>query len=373
MLLTCPSCNVSYELSVTLPDEGRKVRCAQCGNVWTAYPGDDTAQELESAVEPEVEEPETDQVDLDEFGEGLRSMDDESEEIEPFAPDLDVEEFDIEFKEEELPVSEDLLQGGPDEDAEDQDQSAIDALMDAASDGAEDADDDSGNDQSDIDALFGDADDEPQSQDGIDDLMAAAEEEEVEEPAAPEIAAEPEEAAVEMTAPVEPPAAAQPPLVTPPPKEKPAEGAKRKTAMLAAGWGAIAATLIGIAGFAYFNSSGVVSTIPGSAQVYDAMGAPVNVRGLEFRGVSYSWEAEAGQPVLNVKGSVVNLTDKTMRVPKVIFALRDEQGAELFNWTKSVYQAPLSAGQSAPFVTRIPSPPMSVRSLQVRFAKAKTN
>lgn len=39
MLLTCPACDTSYNIGAeSLPETGRKVKCAKCGHRWTAQP-----------------------------------------------------------------------------------------------------------------------------------------------------------------------------------------------------------------------------------------------------------------------------------------------------------------------------------------------
>ncbi|OXE37362.1 MAG: hypothetical protein CGW95_02055 [Phenylobacterium zucineum] len=39
MILTCPKCATSYTVDASkIPPEGRTVRCAHCGNRWTAQP-----------------------------------------------------------------------------------------------------------------------------------------------------------------------------------------------------------------------------------------------------------------------------------------------------------------------------------------------
>ena len=41
MLIACPKCNAMYDVADDLlPESGKKVRCARCGNVWLAKPAD---------------------------------------------------------------------------------------------------------------------------------------------------------------------------------------------------------------------------------------------------------------------------------------------------------------------------------------------
>jgi predicted Zn finger-like uncharacterized protein len=48
MILTCPECSTRYSVEPSsLGEAGRTVRCANCGNRWTALPPDDAPQAVE--------------------------------------------------------------------------------------------------------------------------------------------------------------------------------------------------------------------------------------------------------------------------------------------------------------------------------------
>ena len=41
MLIRCPKCNISYDIgAAVIPEEGRKMRCSQCGETWLCLPQD---------------------------------------------------------------------------------------------------------------------------------------------------------------------------------------------------------------------------------------------------------------------------------------------------------------------------------------------
>ena len=51
MLISCPKCNALYDIAENLlPESGKKMRCARCGNIWQAKPGN-------ALPEPEATEP----------------------------------------------------------------------------------------------------------------------------------------------------------------------------------------------------------------------------------------------------------------------------------------------------------------------------
>ena len=127
----------------------------------------------------------------------------------------------------------------------------------------------------------------------------------------------------------------------------------------------------GVIGTLAFAPSTVMSVLPGAARLYALFGMPVGAHGLTFEGVRYGWTNDGGQNVLEVQGDVVNTTSGTVSVPTVVIALRDESGEEISEWTTEIGADELAAGEHAPFLRQIPSPPSNVRSVKVRFAKAE--
>lgn len=142
-------------------------------------------------------------------------------------------------------------------------------------------------------------------------------------------------------------------------------------ARVLAGWAALGVVIIGI-GFVLFAApEAVVRALPGTARLYAMMGIAVNLRGLAFDKVAYDWIDEGGRQALDVTGEIVNLTQNAIEPPPVLFALRDDKSAEVFQWAARVREQPLAAGERAEFSARIPSPPGAVRSLEVRFARGE--
>ncbi|HEX7776092.1 MAG TPA: DUF3426 domain-containing protein [Parvibaculum sp.] len=106
---------------------------------------------------------------------------------------------------------------------------------------------------------------------------------------------------------------------------------------------------------------------PKTVPLYAAAGAPVNLRGLEFRDVAYERQSENGLPVLAVKGRVVNVSGETRKLPRLRVGLSDAHQHELYHWTFALPEQELQASQSASFTTRLSSPPVDARDLEVRF------
>jgi hypothetical protein len=151
-------------------------------------------------------------------------------------------------------------------------------------------------------------------------------------------------------------------------EEKPA---RKRLSPVAIGWLALALVVGGIVGTLALAPSAVMSVLPGASRLYAMFGMPVGSHGLALEGVRYGWTNQGGQTVLEVQGDVVNLTSAPVGVPTLIIALRDEKGDEISEWTTEIGAEELGAGERAPFLRQIPSPPSNVRSVKVRFAKAE--
>jgi hypothetical protein len=111
----------------------------------------------------------------------------------------------------------------------------------------------------------------------------------------------------------------------------------------------------------------VVRHFPQTASLYGAIGLPVNLRGLFFESVKSRNEFEDGTNVLVIEGTIVNLTTRTMDVPRLRFALRNASGHEVYAWTAQPTKSTLGSGNGLPFRARLASPPADGRDVIVRF------
>ena len=139
---------------------------------------------------------------------------------------------------------------------------------------------------------------------------------------------------------------------------------------IVAGWVGLFAVvlLIGFAAVKYRQH--IASIWPQSAGVYNGLGLPVNASGLDFHKVDYRRENEDGQVVLAVSGEIVNTSSRQLPVPQIVHVTLSDSGKrELYHWTFKPGVTVLAAGQSAPFLTRLASPPSAARNLEVSFPK----
>ncbi|MDE2183408.1 MAG: zinc-ribbon domain-containing protein [Alphaproteobacteria bacterium] len=139
---------------------------------------------------------------------------------------------------------------------------------------------------------------------------------------------------------------------------------------LGAGWIGLAVLilLLGVSAFHYRQH--IVRAWPQTASLYAALGMKVSAMGLQFESYTYREDTQSGRVVLTVTGAIRNVTNSNQPVPPVRVALVDAGRRELYHWTFSPDVMTLGPGQSARFVTKLPSPPDGARELELRFARA---
>ncbi|MBV9749280.1 MAG: hypothetical protein JO157_10735 [Acetobacteraceae bacterium] len=112
---------------------------------------------------------------------------------------------------------------------------------------------------------------------------------------------------------------------------------------------------------------GVVRVFPQTAALFEAIGLPVNLRGLIFENLKASHESQDGVTVLVVEGTIVNVTARVVEVPRLRFALRNGLAQEIYTWTALPQRSSLGPNETLPFRTRLASPPGEGRDVGVRF------
>jgi predicted Zn finger-like uncharacterized protein len=113
--------------------------------------------------------------------------------------------------------------------------------------------------------------------------------------------------------------------------------------------------------------SDVVRLLPQTALFYRLVGLEVNLRGVAFKDIKVTNDTVDGKPVLVIEGMIVGETRKPVELPRLRFAIRDAQGAEIYAWNTVLEQAVLKPGERAPFKSRLASPPAEARNVDIRF------
>lgn len=111
----------------------------------------------------------------------------------------------------------------------------------------------------------------------------------------------------------------------------------------------------------------VVRVLPQTASLFAAIGLPVNLRGLAFSDITTTTEAHDGVTMLLVQGMITNISKQARDVPRIRLAMKNGAGAEVYNWTSLPTRPVLAPGDSEPFQTRLASPPPEGNAVEVRF------
>lgn len=115
----------------------------------------------------------------------------------------------------------------------------------------------------------------------------------------------------------------------------------------------------------------VVHYLPESSHLYALVGLPTNVRGLAFSDLSTSEMVDNGTPLLVVSGTIKNVTDHAVNVPRIRVAIRGSGGRELYVWTAMPSRSKAEPGEALPFLARLSSPPPEGQEVAVRFLSAR--
>ena len=125
----------------------------------------------------------------------------------------------------------------------------------------------------------------------------------------------------------------------------------------------LAAILIGLVG----GRSNVVAAMPQMASLYQAIGLPVNLRGLAFEDLRTTQEIADGVPIIVIEGTILNVAKTAVEVPRLRFAVRNGAGSEVYTWTALPQRSILADREQLPFRARLASPPSDGHDVTVRF------
>jgi predicted Zn finger-like uncharacterized protein len=154
-----------------------------------------------------------------------------------------------------------------------------------------------------------------------------------------------------------------------------ASGGARHGPAMAPRWRAVAVSLAILAvlaavGAAVWGRANLVRMVPATAALYAAVGLPVNLRGIEFRGVRSELVGVGAETFLIVEGEVANISGRDAPVPPIEIGLRGAEGQMLYTWSNDPPLQSLAGGDAVPFRARLAAPPAEARQVLVRFAPA---
>lgn len=136
---------------------------------------------------------------------------------------------------------------------------------------------------------------------------------------------------------------------------------------VAAAWGLFLTVLAGAGVSAVSFREQIVASLPQAAQVYDAIGMPVNDRVLAFDEVAYSWGDAETRSRLRLSGQIVNRGDKVRDVPPLRVVLRDHEGKQLLATLRDTQIQPLAAGEQARFEIELEAPSAISNVIEIEF------
>ena len=110
-----------------------------------------------------------------------------------------------------------------------------------------------------------------------------------------------------------------------------------------------------------------VQAVPQLAGAYAAIGLPVNLRGLEIRGLKSSLRKDAGESVLAVEGQIINVRSRPVAVPRLRIGIDGGDGYEIYHWTTAAPKPRLAEGETIDFRVRLTSPPAGAHAVLVKF------
>ena len=115
----------------------------------------------------------------------------------------------------------------------------------------------------------------------------------------------------------------------------------------------------------------VVEKLPQTATLYEKIGLPVNLRGLEFKNVEAVRDFQDGIPVLNISGELVNITEKMQNVASLRYALYNKNNQEVYHWVVPVQTKTIGPKATLPIAARLAAPPPEANRLELRFVRSK--
>ena len=136
---------------------------------------------------------------------------------------------------------------------------------------------------------------------------------------------------------------------------------------VAAAWAVFFSVLSGVALALVTLRSDIMAALPGTTSLYRAIGFDVAESGIDFADVSYRWTVAQGKPMIEVKGQVVNVTDRRLTVPRVLINVRDSQSSDAVKVTASVPTESLAPRESASFTLEFMSPPKNISQIELEF------
>jgi len=144
---------------------------------------------------------------------------------------------------------------------------------------------------------------------------------------------------------------------------RPAPAHKDRTSV----WAGVIAIIMGVTALIALREK-IVDLAPPAAKVFALLGLPVNLNGLELRGLHARIEMDGARKVLAIEGEIANLRHESTPAPPVALTVRGEDGQAKYAWTTRAPKSRLEPGETITFRARLASPPETGADVLIRFA-----
>lgn len=135
------------------------------------------------------------------------------------------------------------------------------------------------------------------------------------------------------------------------------------------GWAALVMVIAGIAAGGYVARDRIIETWPEAALIYGrlGLGEEAVVVGLELRNVKQTTAIVNDQTVVNLTGEIVNISDRTQEIPRVIADIMDKNRNVIRTWFVTPRSGELLPGEMTAFDADYPDPPKEAVQISVRL------
>ena len=146
---------------------------------------------------------------------------------------------------------------------------------------------------------------------------------------------------------------------------------RRKKSRFAAvmSWGISAGIFFLIGAGTILMRNDIVKIWPQSASAYTMIGFEVNQFGLDFTSTDYRRTFDNTTPILNVSGTVLNVSNSSQQAPDVRVGLRDDNGREVAHILAKIKPVSIAPGSEGSFIAILENPPVETYDLELSFVQ----
>ena len=127
-------------------------------------------------------------------------------------------------------------------------------------------------------------------------------------------------------------------------------------------------TLVTLVGTAYWFRVDIVRAYPDLGGLYETVGLPVNIYGLQFSDVETLRTLKDGDDVTIITADIRSVIDHPVRVPPVLVSILNQAGNPIYEWTARAPIDSISPGDVVEFQTQLTSAPADAAHVRLVFS-----